>query len=84
MRQLSSNGSDWLEPYRRYPVRHRLIHPDGHAYDTWLIEARDAPRPGPVVIQIHGGFSCDNASTQGGVWDGKRGDGIPAFTCGAQ
>ena len=24
MRRLSSNGSDWLEPYRRDPVRHRL------------------------------------------------------------
>ena len=55
MRRLSSNGSDWLEPYRRDPVRHRLMHPDGHAIDTWLIEGRDAPRPGPVVIQIHGG-----------------------------
>lgn len=31
---------------------------------------------GAFTIQIHGGFSCDNASTQGGVWDGKRGDGI--------
>jgi dipeptidyl aminopeptidase/acylaminoacyl peptidase len=55
MRRLSSNGSDWLEPYRRDPVRHRLMHPDGHAIDSWLIEGRDAPRPGPVVIQIHGG-----------------------------
>ena len=55
MRQLSTNGSDWLEPYRRDPVRHRLRHSEGHAYDTWLIEGRDAPRPGPVVIQIHGG-----------------------------
>ena len=55
MRRLSSNGSDWLEPYRRDPVRHRLTHPEGHAIDTWLIEGRDAPRPGPVVIQIHGG-----------------------------
>jgi dipeptidyl aminopeptidase/acylaminoacyl peptidase len=55
MRQLSRNGSDWLEPYRRDPVRHRLTHPDWHAVDTWLIEGRAAPRPGPVVIQIHGG-----------------------------
>jgi len=55
MRRLSSNGSDWLEPYRRDPVRHRLTHPEGHDYDSWLIEGRDAPRPGPVVIQIHGG-----------------------------
>jgi hypothetical protein len=38
---------------------------------------------GAHTLQIHGGFSCDNASTQGGVWDGKRGDGIPALNCGA-
>jgi hypothetical protein len=31
---------------------------------------------GPITIQIHNGFSCDNLSTQGGIWDGKRGDGI--------
>jgi dipeptidyl aminopeptidase/acylaminoacyl peptidase len=55
MRRLSRNGSDWLEPFRRDPVRHRLRHPDGHEFDTWLIEGLDAPRPGPVVIQIHGG-----------------------------
>jgi dipeptidyl aminopeptidase/acylaminoacyl peptidase len=55
MRRLSSNGSEWLEPCRRDPVRHRLAHPEGHAFDTWLIEGRHGPRPGPVVIQIHGG-----------------------------
>jgi acylaminoacyl-peptidase len=55
VRPLSRNGSDWLEPFRRDPVRHRLRHPDGHEFDTWLIEGRDAPKPGPVVIQIHGG-----------------------------
>jgi len=55
MRQLSRNGSDWLEPFRRDPVRHRLTHREGHELDTWLIEGRDTPRPGPVVIQIHGG-----------------------------
>jgi dipeptidyl aminopeptidase/acylaminoacyl peptidase len=55
MRPLSRNGSEWLEPFRRDPVRHRLRHPDGHELDTWLIEGRDTPKPGPVVIQIHGG-----------------------------
>jgi len=55
MRRLSNNGSDWLQPYRRDPVRHRLTHPEGHEFDTWFIEGRDAPKPGPVVIQIHGG-----------------------------
>jgi hypothetical protein len=39
---------------------------------------------GAMSIQIHGGFSCDNTSTQGGVWDGKRGDGITGpITCDA-
>lgn len=55
MRRLTSHGSDWLEPFRRDPVRHRIRHPDGHEVETWLIEGRDAPKPGPVVIQIHGG-----------------------------
>ncbi|MGH2613706.1 MAG: alpha/beta fold hydrolase [Thermomicrobiales bacterium] len=55
MRRLSRNGSDWLEPNRRDPVRHRLSHPEGHEFETWLIEGRDAPKPGPVVVQIHGG-----------------------------
>jgi dipeptidyl aminopeptidase/acylaminoacyl peptidase len=55
MRRLSDNGADWLEPFRRDPVRHQIAHPDGHQFETWLIEGRDAPKPGPVVIQIHGG-----------------------------
>jgi dipeptidyl aminopeptidase/acylaminoacyl peptidase len=55
MRRLTKNGSDWLEPYRRDTVRHRLTHSEGHTIDTWLIEGQDAPRPGPVIIQIHGG-----------------------------
>ena len=55
IRQLTHHGSDWFEPFRRDPARHRLTNPDGHDFDTWLIEGRDAPRPGPVVIQIHGG-----------------------------
>ena len=55
MRRLTNHGSEWLEPFRRDPVRHRITQPEGHAFDTWLIEGRDAPKPGPVVIQIHGG-----------------------------
>jgi hypothetical protein len=39
---------------------------------------------GAMMVQIHDGFSCDNTSTQGGVWDGKRGDGIAGpVTCDA-
>ena len=55
MRRVTSDGSDWLEPFRRDPVRCRINHPDGHEVETWLIEGREAPKPGPVVIQIHGG-----------------------------
>jgi dipeptidyl aminopeptidase/acylaminoacyl peptidase len=54
-RALTENGSDWLQPFRRDPIRYQIDHPDGHRFDTWLIEGHDAPRPGPVVIQIHGG-----------------------------
>ncbi|MFN8592497.1 MAG: S9 family peptidase [Thermomicrobiales bacterium] len=53
-RQISRNGSDWLEAQRRDPVRHVFRHAAGHEIETWLIEG-NAPRPGPVVIQIHGG-----------------------------
>ncbi len=55
MRRLTDNGSGWLEPFRRDPVRHRVRHSEGHEFDAWLIEGRDVPKPGPVVIQIHGG-----------------------------
>lgn len=54
-RRLTENGSTWLEPYRRDPERVRIDHPAGHIVEAWLIEGRDAPKPGPVVIQIHGG-----------------------------
>jgi hypothetical protein len=36
---------------------------------------------GTHTFQIHAGFSCDNAGTEGGVWDGARGAGIPTLTC---
>ena len=55
LRRLSRNGSDWLGSLQRDPVRHRVAHPDGHAFDTWLIEGRAAAKPGPVIIHIHGG-----------------------------
>jgi dipeptidyl aminopeptidase/acylaminoacyl peptidase len=55
LRQLTTHGSEWLAPYRRDPVRVSVPHPDGHTIDAWLIEGRDAPKPGPLAIQIHGG-----------------------------
>jgi hypothetical protein len=47
---------------------------------TMVVTATNCPA-GSHTIQIHGGFSCDNAGTEGGVWDGARGAGIPALTC---
>jgi hypothetical protein len=47
---------------------------------TMVVTANNCPA-GTHTIQIHGGFSCDNAGTEGGVWDGARGAGIPALTC---
>jgi hypothetical protein len=47
---------------------------------TMVVTAQNCSA-GTHAFQIRGGFSCDNASTEGGVWDGKRGDGIPMLTC---
>lgn len=55
MRQLTQNGSAWLTPFRHDPVRHTITHPEGHEFDVWLVEGRDAPEPGPIIVQIHGG-----------------------------
>lgn len=55
MRRLTSNGSDWMSPFRRDPVRYRLSHPDGHEHETWIVEGRNAPKPGPAILHIHGG-----------------------------
>lgn len=55
LRRITTHGSDWLEPFRRDPVRIRVPHADGHTVDTWFIEGRNAPKPGPIALQIHGG-----------------------------
>ena len=47
---------------------------------TMVVTATNCPA-GNHTIQIHGGFSCDNSGTEGGVWDGNRGAGIPTLTC---
>jgi hypothetical protein len=49
---------------------------------TMVVNATNCAQ-GNHTLQLHGGFSCDNAGTEGPVWDGKRGDGIPQLTCGA-
>jgi len=55
LRQLTTNGSAWLEAYRKDPERIRIEHPEGHTIDAWFIPGRGAERPGPLVVQIHGG-----------------------------
>lgn len=55
LRRRTWNGSEWLAPYRRDPVPYRVGHPAGHEIELWWIEGRDAPKPGPAVLHIHGG-----------------------------
>lgn len=55
LRQLTSNGSDWLAPYARDPERYLISHPDGHDLETWLLRARETELPAPLIVQIHGG-----------------------------
>jgi hypothetical protein len=49
--------------------------------DVTMVVTASNCAAGSHTFQIRGGFSCDNASTEGGVWDGRRGDGIPMLTC---
>jgi hypothetical protein len=49
--------------------------------DVTMVVTASNCAAGSHTIQIHGGFSCDNAGTEGGVWDGMRGAGIPALSC---
>jgi hypothetical protein len=49
--------------------------------DVTMVATASNCAAGTHALQIHAGFSCDNAGTELGVWDGKRGDGIPAITC---
>src|SRR5450432_421004 len=49
--------------------------------DVTMVATASNCAAGTHALQMHAGFSCDNASTELGVWDGKRGDGIPSITC---
>jgi hypothetical protein len=53
---------------------------------TVVVTATRCPA-GNHVLQIRDGFSCDSASTQGGIWGGRRGTGIgnatSTITCSA-
>jgi hypothetical protein len=49
--------------------------------DVTMVVTANNCSAGSHTIQIHGGFSCDNAGTEGGVWDGARGAGIPTLSC---
>jgi hypothetical protein len=50
---------------------------------TVVVAATQGCPAGSHTMQIHGGFSCDNAMLMGPVWDGKRGDGISPLMCDA-
>lgn len=63
VRWLTGHGSDWLAPFRRDPVRHRVPHPDGHAIDVWVVPATGIDGPAPAVIQIHGGPHASHGPT---------------------
>ena len=49
--------------------------------DVTMVATASNCAAGNHAIQIHGGFSCDNSGTEGGVWDGMRGAGIPPLVC---
>jgi len=55
LRPLTSNGSRWLEPWRRDPQPLQISHPDGHSVDAWLVPAHGRRNNRPVVLQVHGG-----------------------------
>jgi hypothetical protein len=49
--------------------------------DVTMVVTATSCSAGMHTIQIRAGFSCDNAGTEGGVWDGNRGQGIPMLSC---
>ena len=55
MRPLTSNGSRWLEPWRRDPEPLQVSHQDGHSVDAWLVAAKGRRNNRPLVLQVHGG-----------------------------
>jgi dipeptidyl aminopeptidase/acylaminoacyl peptidase len=64
LRALTSNGSDWMTPYARRPRNVTIPHPDGHEIETWIVDRREnADRPGPVIVQIHGGPHAAHSPT---------------------
>jgi hypothetical protein len=58
-----------------------------HGVDVTVVVKLTNCATGAHPIRIHGGYACDNASTEGNVWDNKRGDGIggpsSTITCDA-
>jgi len=55
LRPLTSNGSRWLEPWRRDPEPLQVSHSDGHSVDAWLVAAKGRRNNRPLVLQVHGG-----------------------------
>lgn len=64
LRELTSNGSDWMQPYARRPRNVVIHHQDGHDIETWIVDRREnADQPGPVIVQIHGGPHAAHSPT---------------------
>ena len=64
LRQLTQNGSDWMQPAARRPRNVAIRHENGHDIETWILDRREsADRPGPVVVQIHGGPHAAHSPT---------------------
>ncbi|MEP6653215.1 MAG: hypothetical protein ABJA82_07635 [Myxococcales bacterium] len=51
--------------------------------DVTVVVTANNCASGSHVLTIRGGFSCDSASTQGGIWGNTRGTGLGTFTCNA-
>ncbi len=64
LRALTSNGSEWMQPYARQPRNVSIPHKDGHAIETWILDRREnADTPGPMIVQIHGGPHAAHSPT---------------------
>ena len=64
LRALTTNGSDWMQPYARRPRSVSIRHQDGHDIETWIVDRREnADQPGPVIVQIHGGPHAAHSPT---------------------
>jgi dipeptidyl aminopeptidase/acylaminoacyl peptidase len=63
LRRLSNDGGKWFGPFQRQVERFEVPHPDGHKIDTWLLRANGNGRPGPLVVDVHGGPNLSHGRT---------------------